>query len=624
MNSSDELDSIKLERDSEKVDARDIADHKAYIPSGIEAFEAHIRSGLHLSDSLSRSLLPLEIFFTLKNNGRIKIDSIPKLHDQQVLDLIDSVYSSFIGWVPAKQGSKPIESSFIQKIIYEDEFFPPEFPGGLPAFFKYIAENMTYPSLARNQGIEGRVYVQFVVDKDGSVTEVKAIKGIGGGCDEEAERVVATVPKFNPGYQNGVPVKVRMVLPIIFKLSYGSRVPAEKAEETISSWIQTKFKIPSDSLRPKGLIYVAFDLSVSLKISNIRFFGEINELISSTISSAIYSLPKSVLRYRNYSDQTLIIPFHFGGESAQDSISLPKGIMLPLINFQDHSLIDGGVTISAIGTERHEIHRPQPGNPFVSFISSEEYESFDQVFKDNAETGVYSVRIANKDYRSIPSQINTLKTLIHLDLEGNDITELPSELTELQNLKKLFLQENELSELPPNFQNLKELTSLSLATNKFTHFPQGITKLSKLEALGLGNNQIENIPLEIAEMKSLKLLVLSGNLLTALPPNFQNLTDLTVLSLSDNKFTQFPLAITQLSNLGILDLGANQIDSIPIEIAKMKSLKHLILSGNPLTTLPPEIQKLKLEKLEIVGSRIPKNEISALQKEMKNTEIIFE
>ena len=66
--------------------------------------------------------------------------------------------------------------------------------------------------------IEGKVYVQFVVDKDGTLTDVKALKGIGAGCDEEAVRVIQEAPKWKPGKQRGRPVKVRMVLPIIFKL----------------------------------------------------------------------------------------------------------------------------------------------------------------------------------------------------------------------------------------------------------------------------------------------------------------------------------------------------------------------------------------------------------------------
>ncbi len=111
-----------------------------------------------------------------------------------------------------------VEEEAVEEVftIVEDQ---PEFPGGIAAFYKYVGDNMDYPSQARRMGIEGRVYVQFVVDKDGTVTEVKAVKGIGAGCDEEAEKVLRQSPKFKPGKQRGRAVKVRMVLPIIFKLS---------------------------------------------------------------------------------------------------------------------------------------------------------------------------------------------------------------------------------------------------------------------------------------------------------------------------------------------------------------------------------------------------------------------
>lgn len=124
------------------------------------------------------------------------------------------------------------EETVVEDIIFEDapeeedvdEVFSivedqPEFPGGMSAFYKYVGDNMKYPAQARRMGIEGRVFVQFVVEKDGTITEVKAVKGIGAGCDEEAERVLRSSPKFKPGKQRGRPVKVRMVLPIQFKLN---------------------------------------------------------------------------------------------------------------------------------------------------------------------------------------------------------------------------------------------------------------------------------------------------------------------------------------------------------------------------------------------------------------------
>ncbi|MEQ9285714.1 MAG: energy transducer TonB [Cyclobacteriaceae bacterium] len=124
------------------------------------------------------------------------------------------------------------EETVIEDIVFEeapeeevaDEIFDivedqPAPPGGMGAFYKFVGKSMKYPNQARRMGIEGRVFVQFVVDKDGTLTDIKAVKGIGAGCDEEAVRVLKSAPKWKPGKQRGRPVKVRMILPITFKLS---------------------------------------------------------------------------------------------------------------------------------------------------------------------------------------------------------------------------------------------------------------------------------------------------------------------------------------------------------------------------------------------------------------------
>ena len=90
--------------------------------------------------------------------------------------------------------------------------------GGMAAFYEFVNKKIKYPAQAKRMGIEGKVFVEFVIEKDGSITDVKAIKGIGGGCDQEAERVLAAAPKWKPGKQRGKPVRQKMVLPINFKL----------------------------------------------------------------------------------------------------------------------------------------------------------------------------------------------------------------------------------------------------------------------------------------------------------------------------------------------------------------------------------------------------------------------
>ena len=95
----------------------------------------------------------------------------------------------------------------------------PEFPGGVSKLMKFIGSNMRYPASGRRMGIEGSVFISFVVDSDGTIDNVQAVKGITDDFDKEAMRVVKKMPRWNPGKRNGVPVKVRFVLPVKFKLS---------------------------------------------------------------------------------------------------------------------------------------------------------------------------------------------------------------------------------------------------------------------------------------------------------------------------------------------------------------------------------------------------------------------
>lgn len=94
----------------------------------------------------------------------------------------------------------------------------PSFPGGIDAFYRYLGETVAYPKQAIRRGVSGKVFVEFVVDKDGSLSQLRVAKGIGAGCDEEALRVIKNSPRWNPGKQRGRAVRVRMMVPITFKL----------------------------------------------------------------------------------------------------------------------------------------------------------------------------------------------------------------------------------------------------------------------------------------------------------------------------------------------------------------------------------------------------------------------
>ena len=94
----------------------------------------------------------------------------------------------------------------------------PTFPGGEAALHGYLQKNIKYPPVARENGISGTVYVNFVVTETGKIKDIKILRGIGGGCDEEAVRVIKAMPTWKPGKQRGKPVKVSFNCPINFKL----------------------------------------------------------------------------------------------------------------------------------------------------------------------------------------------------------------------------------------------------------------------------------------------------------------------------------------------------------------------------------------------------------------------
>lgn len=106
----------------------------------------------------------------------------------------------------------------VEKKIFTVVEEDPEYPGGYPALFKYIGENLSYPREAERNNIQGKVILKFVVNPDGSVGTIEILKGIDPLLENEAVRVVKTLPKFKPGKQGGVPVHVWFMLPVLFKI----------------------------------------------------------------------------------------------------------------------------------------------------------------------------------------------------------------------------------------------------------------------------------------------------------------------------------------------------------------------------------------------------------------------
>lgn len=180
--------------------------------------------------------------FVVEKDG--SIDSVKAVRG--VHPLLDTeavrVVSSMPKWKPGKLRGEPVRVKYTVPInfklqvdtivdqtsqnevkqqdeqIFIDVERMPEYPGGTDALVQFLSQNVVYPRIAVENGIEGKVIVQFVVDKDGSITNVQIVKSVDPSLDKEAKRVISAMPKWSPGFQRGKPVRVKYTVPVNFAL----------------------------------------------------------------------------------------------------------------------------------------------------------------------------------------------------------------------------------------------------------------------------------------------------------------------------------------------------------------------------------------------------------------------
>lgn len=122
------------------------------------------------------------------------------------------------------EDESPIEEKEVKPAVDDNAVYTvpetePEFPGGLAAIYSHIAKTMRYPLIAQENGVQGKVIVGFIIEKDGSISDLKVIQSVSSDLDKEAMRVIGTLPRFTPGKVNGVPVRTQMSLPITLRLN---------------------------------------------------------------------------------------------------------------------------------------------------------------------------------------------------------------------------------------------------------------------------------------------------------------------------------------------------------------------------------------------------------------------
>ncbi|MDE5740739.1 MAG: energy transducer TonB [Bacteroidaceae bacterium] len=156
-----------------------------------------------------------EILDIVDNNEEIVEEKIET--SESTTEAISGPVSHVSGPVMAGPPA-PVQEESDEGEIFEVVEQNPMFPGGEAALLKYLQKNLKYPAQAQDNGIQGRVMVQFVVNKDGSVVEPKIIRSVDPSLDKEAMRVVSAMPKWTPGKQRGKTVRVRYTLPVTFRL----------------------------------------------------------------------------------------------------------------------------------------------------------------------------------------------------------------------------------------------------------------------------------------------------------------------------------------------------------------------------------------------------------------------
>ncbi|MDP4187977.1 MAG: TonB family protein [Bacteroidota bacterium] len=141
-----------------------------------------------------------------QNKAAISTHTVVGSTDADAVDMADLV----------KTTKKVVEDTVEKPFTYVEQM--PDFPGGTDALMQYLGDNIKYPTMALENDIQGTVVVRFVVNRSGKLSDVQVVRGIGGGCDEEAVRVVKGMPAWKPGKQNGQTVRVYFVLPVKFVL----------------------------------------------------------------------------------------------------------------------------------------------------------------------------------------------------------------------------------------------------------------------------------------------------------------------------------------------------------------------------------------------------------------------
>lgn len=193
-------------------------------------------------------------------------------------------------------------------VVVEEQ---PQFPGGTQALMKFLGENVRYPVEAQKNGIQGRVIVNFIVNKDGSLSDLKIVRGQDPSLDAEAIRVISTMPKWKPGMQRGEAVNVRYTLPIVFRLQgdkedapyslkeEGPIVGFTPSKENSAKYLKffgekIKYPVIAQENGIMGFVKASYDVSSNGEVSNIKIVEGVDPALDAELTRIIKAMPKDI------------------------------------------------------------------------------------------------------------------------------------------------------------------------------------------------------------------------------------------------------------------------------------------------------------------------------------------
>ena len=147
-----------------------------------------------------------EVLEIMDNDSQVEESTIQASDDTQA--------AVEVKYTPVEVEEEEVEEQQIFQVVEE----MPEFPGGMGECMKFLGKNIKYPTISQENGVQGRVIVQFVVNRDGSIVDPVVVRGVDPYLDKEALRVISTMPKWKPGKQRGKAVRVKYTVPVMFRL----------------------------------------------------------------------------------------------------------------------------------------------------------------------------------------------------------------------------------------------------------------------------------------------------------------------------------------------------------------------------------------------------------------------